>query len=69
MIPKSIRERLGIEEDMTLDPGVEDGKIVLYVHDLWSKLRERGRRLRVDLEEAEKEVTEAEESWLERLKQ
>lgn len=69
VIPKSIRERLGIEEGMTLDLEVEDGKIVLYVRDLWSELRERGRRLRVDLEEAEKEVTEAEESWLERLKQ
>ena len=68
VIPKSIRERLGIEEGMTLDLEVEDGKIVLYVRDLWSELRERGRRLRVDLEEAEEEVTEAEEAWLERLK-
>ena len=32
---------------------VNDGKTILHTHDLWSELRERGRKLRVNLEEAE----------------
>ncbi|MCD6509408.1 MAG: AbrB/MazE/SpoVT family DNA-binding domain-containing protein [Thermoprotei archaeon] len=68
VIPKDVRERLGIEEGMTLGLEVKDDKIILRVRDLWSELRERGRGLRVDLEEAEEEVTEEEEEWLMRLK-
>ncbi len=30
-------------------------------------MRERGRKLRVDIDEAERELDEAEELWLERL--
>ncbi len=69
MIPRRTREGLGIEEGMTLELEVEDGRVVLYVRDLWSELRERGRKLRVDLEEAEKEITEVEEEWLRRFEQ
>ncbi len=68
VIPKSIREKLGIEEGMFLELEVEGDKIILRVRDLWSELRERGKKLRVDLEEAEREVTEDEELWLKRLK-
>ncbi len=68
VIPKSIREKLGIEEGMFLELEVEDDKIILKVRDLWSELRERGKKLRVDLEEAEREVIEDEELWLKRLK-
>ncbi len=66
VIPKSVRERLGVQEGMTLSLEVDEGKIILHVRDLWSELRERGRRLKVNLEEAEEEIDEAEEAWLKR---
>ena len=53
VIPKDVREKLGIEEGMVLNLEVDDGKIILHTRDLWSELRERGRKLRVNLEEAE----------------
>ena len=68
VIPKDIREKLGIEEGMTLDLEVDNDKIIIHVRDLWSELRERGRKMKVDLEEAEREVVEDEEAWLKRLK-
>ncbi|MEB3778932.1 MAG: AbrB/MazE/SpoVT family DNA-binding domain-containing protein [Desulfurococcales archaeon] len=66
VIPKEVRERLGIEEGMVLELSVEEGKIVLRTRDLWSELRERGRKLKVDVDEAERELDEDEESWLKR---
>ncbi|MCE4628860.1 MAG: AbrB/MazE/SpoVT family DNA-binding domain-containing protein [Desulfurococcales archaeon] len=66
VIPKEVRERLGIEEGMVLELSVEEGKIVLRTRDLWSELRERGRKLKVNIEEAERELVEDEESWLKR---
>ncbi len=67
VIPKSVRERLGIVEGMTLELSVEGDRIVLKARDLWSELRERGRRLNVDVDRAERELDEAEERWLRRL--
>jgi len=67
VIPKEIRERLGIEEGMFLELGVEGDKIVLKTRDLWRELRERGKKLSVDLEKAEREILEEEKDWLERL--
>ena len=67
VIPKDIRERLGIEEGMVLELSVKGDVLVLRVRDLWSELRERGKKLKVDLEEAEREVDEDEELWLRRL--
>ncbi|MCD6095467.1 MAG: AbrB/MazE/SpoVT family DNA-binding domain-containing protein [Thermoprotei archaeon] len=67
VIPKDIRERLGIEEGMTLEVSVKGDALVLRVRDLWSELRERGKKLKVDLEEAEREIDKDEELWLERL--
>ena len=69
VIPKEVRERLGIEEGMVLELSVENDRIVLRVRDLWSELRERGKALRVDVEEAERELDEDEGVWLKRLKQ
>ncbi len=66
VIPKDIREKLGIREGMTLDLEVSNNKIIIYTRDLWSRLRERGRKLRVNLEKAEEEITEDEEEWLKR---
>ncbi len=66
VIPKEVREKLGIEEGMVLELSVEEGKIVLRTRDLWSELRERGRKLKVDVDEAERELDEDEESWLKR---
>ncbi len=67
VIPKDIREKLGIREGMTLDLEVSNNKIIIYTRDLWSRLRERGRKLRVNLEKAEEEITEDEEEWLKRF--
>ncbi|BES82683.1 hypothetical protein PABY_22500 [Pyrodictium abyssi] len=69
VIPKGIRERLGIVEGMVLELSVEGDRIVLRAKDLWSELRERGKRLRVNIDEAEKELDEDEERWVERLEQ
>lgn len=66
VIPKEVRDRLGIVEGMVLEMSVEEGKIVLRARDLWSELRERGRRLGVDVDEAERELDEDERPWLER---
>ena len=67
VLPKDIRERLGIEEGMTLELSVKGDALVLRVCDLWSELRERGKKLKVDLEKAEREIDKDEELWLERL--
>jgi len=52
---------------MFLELKVEGDRIVLKTRDLWSELRERGRRLRVNLEGAEEDIAEEEELWLRRL--
>jgi len=66
VIPKDVREELGLEEGDVLELRVEGDTIILRRRDLWDELRRRGRRLKVDLEEAERELDEAEEAWLER---
>ena len=68
VIPKDIREKMGLEEGSILDLQVEGDKIVLKAKDLWSELRRRGRKLKVNVEEAERELDEVDELWLERLK-
>ena len=68
VIPKEVCERLGIREGMVLELRVEEGKVILETKDLWSELRERGKRLKVDVDEAERELSEDEEAWMERLK-
>ncbi len=66
VIPKDVREELGLEEGDVLELRVEGDTIILRRRDLWDELRRRGRGLKVDLEEAERELDEAEEAWLER---
>jgi AbrB family looped-hinge helix DNA binding protein len=68
VIPKAIRERLGIVEGMLLELYVENDKIILKARDLWSELRMRGRRLKVDIDKAERELDEDEKAWMKRLK-
>ena len=67
VIPKEIRERLGISEGMILDLSAEKDKVVLRIRDLWIDLRNRGKKLKVNIDEAEKELDEADELWLKRL--
>lgn len=69
VIPKDVRERLNIREGMILDLEVEDDKLVLRIKDLWSELRRRGKALTVNVDEAERELDEADAQWLERLKE
>ena len=54
VIPKEVREKLGIVEGMILELNLEDDRIVLKTRDLWSELRKRGKRLKVSIDEAEK---------------
>jgi AbrB family looped-hinge helix DNA binding protein len=70
VIPKNIREKLGIVEGMFLELSVEDNKIILETRDLWNELRMRGRKLNlnVDIDKAEEELDEDEKEWLKRLK-
>ena len=68
VIPKEVREKLGIVEGMVLELNLEDDRIVLKTRDLWSELRERGKKLKVSVDEAEKELDRDEEEWVKRLK-
>ena len=62
VIPKEVREKLGIVEGMILELNLEDDRIVLKTRDLWSELRKRGRKLKVNVDEAEKELDRDEEA-------
>ncbi len=66
VLPKKVREALGIDEGTVLRMRVEGRRIIFEVSDLWAELRRRGRSLKVDLDEAERELDEADEEWLER---
>lgn len=69
VIPKEIREKLGIEEGSVLELSVEGDRIVIKATDLWSELRRRGKKLVVNPDEAERELDEDDELWLGRLEQ
>jgi len=63
VLPKSIREALGIEEGTLLRIRVEDGKIVLEPLDLWERVWGCAKGLG-SVEEAEQELDrEEEEFW------
>jgi len=64
VIPKSIREKLGIEEGAVLELEVVEGGLLLKVGDLWQELRKRGRNVKFDVDAFERELDEAEEDWL-----
>ena len=67
VVPEDIRGKLGIEEGTMLELEVEQDKLIFRISDLWSRLRERGRNLKVDLGRAGREVDEDEDVWLKRL--
>lgn len=69
VIPKNVRKKLGLAEGMSLELSVEGDRIILKTEDLWINLRERGKNLKVNLDEAERELDEADESWAKRLTQ
>ena len=48
VIPRRIRERLGIEEG-TVELEVVEGALMLRVRDLWTELRRKGRNLKFDV--------------------
>ncbi len=52
---------------MVLELSVEKDRIVIKTRDLWSELRERGKRLKVDIDRAEREIDEDEVEWLGRI--
>ena len=68
VIPADIRRKLGIEEGMTLELEVKHNTLILKVHDLWTDLRRQGKKLKVNLEKAEREVDKEEELWLKRVR-
>ena len=49
VIPRRIRERLGIKEGTVLELEVVEGALMLRVKDLWTELRRRGRNLKFDV--------------------
>ena len=60
VLPKSVREKAGIEEGMLLEVLVDDGKIILKPLDLWDRVWGCGRG-RGSAEEAERELDLEEE--------
>jgi len=65
VIPKSVREMLGIKEGAILELEVVGEALVLRARDLWEELRRRGSGARVDVDAFERELDEAGEEWLE----
>lgn len=62
VIPKEIRKKLSIKEGSVLEPSVECDRIIIRTTDLWSELRRRGKKMRLDVDEAEVELDKAEGS-------
>ncbi len=69
VIPKEVREKLGLREGMVLDLSVEDNRIVIEVDDLWAKLRRRGLKLKgkLHVDSLEEELDRVEDEWLGRI--
>ena len=66
VVPKIVRERLGLKEGMVLDLEVKGDELVLRARDLWSELRARGEGTKFDVDMLERELDEDEDKWLER---
>ncbi len=66
VLPKSIREELGIDEGMLLEVTIEDGKIILKPLDLWDRVWGCGKG-KGSAEEAELELDREEELLWRRL--
>lgn len=67
VLPKSIREELGIDEGTLLEVTIEEGKIVLKPLDLWDRVWGCGKG-RGSAEEAELELDKEEELLWRRLR-
>ncbi len=65
VIPKEVRERLGLREGTAVEIRLEGNKVVLIKKDIWEEVMRRG--VKIEAEEAEKELDEVEEEWLRRL--
>ncbi|WP_048061424.1 AbrB/MazE/SpoVT family DNA-binding domain-containing protein [Hyperthermus butylicus] len=65
VLPKSVREQLHIEEGTLLQVCVRDGEVVLKPLDLWERVWSC---CKGSAEEAERELDEEEEAWLEARK-
>ena len=59
VIPKRIRERLGIKEGTVLELEVVEGALMLRVKDLWTELRRRGKNVKFNVNALERELYEA----------
>ncbi len=64
-MPKSIREKAGIEVGMLLEVIVDNGRIILKPLDLWERVRGSGKGMG-SAEEAELELDRWEEAFWER---
>ncbi len=65
VIPKDVREALGIQEGSPVEVRLEGDKIIIRKKDLWEEIVKRG--VKINAEDAERELDEAEEEWLRRL--
>ena len=65
VIPKDVREALGIHEGSPVEVRLEGDKIIIRKKDLWEEIAKRG--VKINAEDAERELDEAEEEWLRRL--
>ena len=62
VIPKEIRKKLSVKEGSVLEPSVKCDIIIIRTTDLWSELRRGGKKMRLDVDEAEVELDKAEGS-------
>ena len=58
VIPKKVRENLGIKDGDLLTLHIEGNRIILETMDIWNELRKRGRSIKISAEELERELDE-----------
>ncbi len=67
VIPKKVREKLGIKDGDILTLHMEGNRIIIETMDLWNELRKRGRCLKMSAEELERELDEEDVVWTRKL--
>jgi AbrB family looped-hinge helix DNA binding protein len=65
VVPKIVRESLGLKESLVLELEVKGDELVLRARDLWAELRARGEGPKFEVDMFEGELDENEEKWLE----